>query len=727
MRQCRIAWRQGSHSHRIDGTNTTSVVMTRAQPRHLWRYRRSSPGRVVWLMLSTICSLCSLTVLPSVNCFSPRSSNSSSSPSSSSSSSSPSSSSSSSSPSSSSSRVSPSGSGMIGVRVWSSFSGWGVTVEGGCRHHHHILSCNNTTTSPADVASLGVALPRNEDQQPHQEEGITLTVLNQRQPTVIFNKVFPLGQYWAHWADLEWHLSRVAAGRIVVMTVAVSGTVGLRHAAHQLAQLGSLFALHLTPLAHWTWVFVKGGRTISETTVIQGHAPHHAHLILPLSLLPIPSDNNSYLQHQRWQYCAAHGAMGGLCDEYSSDPLSGPTAGPVVHQAALAGVPVVVTAGNRYQYLYHTLTTLLAAPGAQHDNLLVVLGDAPPATTQLLRLINVNFTTLPVHGRDNNKLFRYYRSVFHLVAHTFPDAPAVILLDEDVQVSPDFFSFMSQTLWLLHADPTLYCINAHSITGFSDRAFNPSRVFRGDLQVQWGYAVTLEFVREALSLWPEDEHDTEIIIYDFWLYKHVRRGRECVYPEVGRALHYGQGTNGDALTAERAFLDKALVHEAGGVPLVGVERLQQDAWRQELTRNITGARALRGNPCTRDFLPTHDTEPRYVFFYRLDATGEGGPDVTQSFDLLTCVGGWGLSDQGQHEGVSIVPLSSHTTLYLVGVPYSSYSHLRPMGIPLWDINTIPEEEFLIVDDQEINQHKFNPIVANKNMTTENLMNILSTS
>nr|XP_027221139.1 protein O-linked-mannose beta-1,2-N-acetylglucosaminyltransferase 1-like [Penaeus vannamei] len=383
--------------------------------------------------------------------------------------------------------------------VWSSSSGWGLEVD----------DCNNTQQQACynPIVRYNLLLPP-EDAHPHaprEGEGLTLTVLNQRNAAVVFHKVFPLGHYWAHYADLQWHLDRVAPGRILVLTVAVSGAMGLRQAALQLARLGSLFALHLTPMAHWTWVFVKGGRTISETVILQGLAQHQAHLILPLSDLPTPTTpSNQTLQQQRWHYCHLHAAMGGLCDEHTPDPLPPPPPPTLPRQSALAHVPVVVTAGARHQYLYHTLNALLTAPGAQRNNVLVVLGDAPQPTTQLLRLINVNFTKVPVLGEGNLKLFRYYRSVFQLVARTFPDAPAVIFLDEDVEVSPDFFSYMSQTLWLLREDPTLYCINGFSATGFEGRAFDKSQVIRGSVQVEWGYAVSLDFVREALASWIDE-------------------------------------------------------------------------------------------------------------------------------------------------------------------------------------------------------------------------------
>ncbi|ROT70495.1 Protein O-linked-mannose beta-1,2-N-acetylglucosaminyltransferase 1 [Penaeus vannamei] len=484
----------------------------------------------------------------------------------------------------------------VPVSVWSTISGWGLEVDG----------CNNTQQQ----ACYNLLLPP-EDAHPHaprEGEGLTLTVLNQRNAAVVFHKVFPLGHYWAHYADLQWHLDRVAPGRILVLTVAVSGAMGLRQAALQLARLGSLFALHLTPMAHWTWVFVKGGRTISET------------------------------------------------------------------------------------YLYHTLNALLTAPGAQRNNVLVVLGDAPQPTTQLLRLINVNFTKVPVHGEGNLKLFRYYRSVFQLVARTFPDAPAVIFLDEDVEVSPDFFSYMSQTLWLLREDPTLYCINGFSATGLKDRAFNPSRVLRGSVQVEWGFALTLSFIREVLSIWPDKPSD--INIYDYWIYIHARHGRECVYPEMSRTFHYGMGMNSNAWTEETIFLSMPLLRERY-VDLTRASDLQMNNWRRRLSYNISNATVLRGNPCSPNFIPSDDLNDHYVFYYRLDSMEAGNPSMFQFFQLFNCVGTWSISEQGHHEGVSIVTLSARATLYLVGAPYSSYSHLRPPTVSLWDINTIPEEEFAV--------------------------------
>ncbi|XP_037781676.1 protein O-linked-mannose beta-1,2-N-acetylglucosaminyltransferase 1-like [Penaeus monodon] len=552
-------------------------------------------------------------------------------------------------------------------------------------------------------------------------EGITLTVLNQRTAALIFTKVFPLGYYWAHYADLQWHLDRVAPGRILVLTVAVSGTVGLRQAAQQLAGLGSLFALHLTPMAHWTWVFVKGGRTISETVILQGLAQHQAHLVLPLSHVPTPTaPSNQTLQQQRWHYCHLHAAMGGLCDEHTPDPLPPPPPPTLQHQSALADVPVVVTAGARHQYLYHTLNTLLTAPGAQRNNVLVVLGDAPQPTTQLLRLINVNFTKVPVHGEGNLKLFRYYRSVFQLVARTFPDAPAVIFLDEDVEVSPDFFSFMSQTLWLLREDPTLYCINGFSATGFEGRAFNESQVFRGSVQVEWGYAVSLDFVREALASWVDE---VNAHFYDFWLYNYVRKNRECVFPEVSRTRHFGMGTNTVPYLKE-PVIRMPLQREAP-ITLRGVSTLKLPSWQKYISQEIKDATVLTGNPCRDDFLPSPLPARSYVFYYRLDRTPAGQSDIHQYHNAAMCVGLWSLSDQGHHRGVSVVRFSPNSTLYLLGVPYSHYSHLYTKNTALWNVDLLSDQQLTQMTNYTLEQESMKEYIRNINMTAEYLSELLA--
>ena len=541
-------------------------------------------------------------------------------------------------------------------------------------------------------------------------------------------QVFPLWLYWAHWADLEWHLHRVAQGRVIVLAVSVIGLVGLRDATQRLISLGSLLAPHLPPEAYWTWIFIKGGRTLSETAVTTSHRTLYTNLQFPLSDMLLPAYHTSplayaQLEDMRWRHCSRRGVMGGLCDEHNPDPLPPPITHRVTRQAVLAQVPLVVTASTRHPYLYHTLTTILTADGVEPQNLLVVLGDAFQSAAELLLLLNVPHVTLPVENSTNRQLFHFYRDVFHLIAERFPDAPYVIILDEDVEVSPDFFSFMSQTLPLLQADPTLCCVNGHAAEGFLGLAHDNMRVFRGSVQVEWGYGITLDFVRKALSLWKTTDQNT--LLYDFWLYTNVQKGCECIFPEVSRTRHYGMGVNTDSYLKERGPLLMPLVREAP-VTLYNVHRLQLNMWQEDLTYNISSATMLLGNPCHASFLPVPPTSPLYVFYYKLDKAEccDGMPETYQYGNTVKCLGLWWLSEQGHHGGVAIARFTWNSTLYLVGCPYSRYCHLSPRDVLLWDIDALTEDEF-----QQIANHSprgtRNITIANEHATSDSLVELLS--
>uniref|UniRef100_A0A0P4W1T5 Alpha-1,3-mannosyl-glycoprotein 2-beta-N-acetylglucosaminyltransferase n=1 Tax=Scylla olivacea TaxID=85551 RepID=A0A0P4W1T5_SCYOL len=428
--------------------------------------------------------------------------------------------------------------------------------------------------------------------------------------------------------------------------------------------------------------------------------------------MEFPFDN------KRRHYCAAHGAMGGLCDVHDSDPLPPPKPAPVALQAALAHVPIVVTAGARHQYLYHTLTTLLAAPGALHHNILVVLGDAPPSTTSLLHLLNLNFTSVAVSGRDNDKLFRYYRAVFRLLERSFPDAPAAILLDEDVEVSPDFFSFFSQTLWLLHADPSLYCINAYSHLLTLERGRGEQFVRRGAVQVSWGYAVTLHFVREAVRRWPRTAQGEDILNYDYWLYNTVRGKRECIFPEVSRLRHYGVGTNTSPFPHEYEAWQRPLLH-ASHVPLLNTPLVLQTPHETHFLSDLKAALPVSaGAPCNDNFPLVASTSRHSLVAYFVQEQEEDD-DITSWYELAQCTGLHAASNQGHHAGVHLAfyprqplprpppqhPLNIYgfnyyipghfevgeanfTRVYLMGVPYSRYSSLRPDAAELFDVRQL---------------------------------------
>lgn len=55
------------------------------------------------------------------------------------------------------------------------------------------------------------------------------------------------------------------------------------------------------------------------------------------------------------------------------------------------------------------------------------------------------------------KIARYYRWVLGQVFHEFK-FPAAVVVEDDLEVAPDFFEYFQATYPLLRADPPLVCV-----------------------------------------------------------------------------------------------------------------------------------------------------------------------------------------------------------------------------------------------------------------------------
>ncbi len=57
-------------------------------------------------------------------------------------------------------------------------------------------------------------------------------------------------------------------------------------------------------------------------------------------------------------------------------------------------------------------------------------------------------------------------------------ADYMIIIEEDLEISPDFFSYFSQTLPLLEQDDSLYCVSAWNDQGYDHSCEDPGLLYR---------------------------------------------------------------------------------------------------------------------------------------------------------------------------------------------------------------------------------------------------------
>lgn len=527
-------------------------------------------------------------------------------------------------------------------------------------------------------------------------DGIAVVVVNEKSGSVLLRKTFSTWNVFTYAHDLVWWISRVQPGRLVVMTVHRAGTHGIGAALPTLTSLGSLLISYAPPRALWVWVFIAGGRTILETIApnskwfYKSYAELYAHSYTELSY----HDTSSAViakNDLHYDLCEMEAAMGSFCDNHKRKTLSAvqPMHLPPTKESDVAhNIGVVVCAGGRVQYLANTLTKLLDNDGILRLNILVIIGRDPSnggpnsSVISLLELLHVKYKVLDIPGdvpSVNHGLFQFYRKAWSTGITTFSGLHYIAFLDEDVEVSRDWLKMLSHFAPTLDTDPSLWCVSG-SAPGHRNIFPDPQIFLRGFRQPGWGYLFSMAEARSMVSKWPDTSSVS--LLYDDFLYRVMSRGRECIFPALSRSHHYGVGVNTVPEIHQLYFLDQPL-HNGERVHLPPVEQLTQKQYEKRVKSSLERATPIVRNPCAPGFLvpPSAQDSKHFVFYFLME-----DPKNTPEWPTLAeCIGAWPYSTQSHHHGCFEVPQPWGGSLWLVGVPYSRYSYLRPSGVPIWKV------------------------------------------
>ncbi|KAH7980365.1 hypothetical protein HPB49_015312 [Dermacentor silvarum] len=146
-----------------------------------------------------------------------------------------------------------------------------------------------------------------------------------------------------------------------------------------------------------------------------------------------------------------------------------------------------------------------------------------------------------------HRISRHYKwaltQVFNRLKHT-----AVIVLEDDLDIAPDFFEYFASLLSILRKDPSLFCVSAYNDNGKrSHISLLPDMLHRTDFFSGLGWLLTRELWNEIGPRWPK-------AFWDDWMRQpQQRKGRACIRPEVSRSRTFGR-----IGVSEGQFFDKYL-------------------------------------------------------------------------------------------------------------------------------------------------------------------------
>ncbi|XP_076088215.1 protein O-linked-mannose beta-1,2-N-acetylglucosaminyltransferase 1-like isoform X1 [Mytilus galloprovincialis] len=519
-----------------------------------------------------------------------------------------------------------------------------------------------------------------QDEEFEKNRGIHIAVLNQATGSVMSKNIFDTYSQHEDEALLS-YLKKISNGRIIVFTIKDEASFHLKSEARQyLKEMGSEKIENLAFRDTWAFIVKKGGKKIAET---HGKSPaldswgEKVTIQATIDLVNIKDTEchweETKINQRRQTFCNKVEGYGDICSCTHPDPVVFPQKKLIPNN--IGKVPIVIIASDRPHYLFRMLKNLLQIPGADPKMITVFIDgyfDEPLQVTKLFGLRGIQHTPL---GVRNARVSQHYKASLTATFNLYPESKYAIIIEEDLDVSPDFLNYFSQTLHLLEEDESLYCISAWNDQGYNHSCKDETLLYKVETMPGLGWLLKRKLYKNELEpQWPTPEKQWD---WDMWMRTNmIRKDRECIIPDISRTYHFGsKGLNMNPYFQEVYFKKHSFLTKPN-VKLKDVDRMKKDAYEELIVELIKSSAILDHtlDPCKENFIPHNQLEPHLMYISMNIST-----DYVTWKQLAKCYHLWDLDVRGFHKSMWRLFING-TPVMMVGVPASPYRVYKPENI-----------------------------------------------
>ncbi|KAJ4806199.1 hypothetical protein LUZ62_018765 [Rhynchospora pubera] len=207
---------------------------------------------------------------------------------------------------------------------------------------------------------------------------------------------------------------------------------------------------------------------------------------------------------------------------------------------------VVVMACNRPDYLERTIESILKYQNSVASKFpLFISQDGTNADVRNKAMSYSDVTYMqhidlePVQTERPGEIIAYYKIARHYkwaMDELFNkrNFSRVIILEDDMEIAPDFFEYFEATATLLDTDKTIMAVSSWNDNGQQQFVNDPEALYRSDFFPGLGWMLTKSTWEELSPKWPK-------AYWDDWVrLKEVHKDRQFIHPEVCRTYNFGE-------------------------------------------------------------------------------------------------------------------------------------------------------------------------------------------